>query len=204
MDIDGFVLAGGASSRLGMPKARALVGDKSMLDRAVLALRAICGYVRVAGTLDGVTGLEFVADDPVFINGERVSASIIGLRTAISAAQTDWVAVLACDLPFVSGAVFKTLLERLFEMGSATYDAIVIEQSDGRLQPLVGIYRRQATLPLIAHAICTGALSLHSLLNALRLLTLPANAFGDDSERTFMNINTAADLVRARSAFRSE
>ena len=204
MEIDGFVLAGGSSSRLGMPKARALVGDKSMLDHAVLALRAICGSVRVAGTPDGVTGLEFVADDPVFIDGERVFASIIGLRTAISAAQTDCVAVLACDLPFVSGVVFKTLLGRLLEKGPATHDAIVIEQSDGRLQPLVGIYRRQTTLPLIADAIRTGAFSLHSLLGELRLLTLPANTFGDDSERTFMNINTAADLDRARSAIGSE
>jgi molybdopterin-guanine dinucleotide biosynthesis protein A len=203
MEIDGFVLAGGSSSRLGVPKAHVLIGDVSMLDRAVLALRSVCGSVRVAGDLGGVTGLEFVPDEPIDIDGQRIAASIIGLRTAISSAKTDWVAVLACDLPFVTGGVFERMLHRLTEAGPDRYDVIVIKQADGRFQPLVGIYRTQPSLQAIVDAIPGGELSLHSLLDRLRILALPAAVFGNDTPRIFMNINTAADLDRARLALLS-
>lgn len=201
-DIGGFVLAGGASSRIGRPKHALLLGGRTLAERAVSTMSALTGErVTVVGNdIDGGIGdarLKVVPDDTrgLAVSTDERRAPIFGLYTALSVANTDWVAVLAVDLPFVSGA----LLSRLASMRSDETDAIVPVQPDGRLQPLCAMYRRDVFLDAARIAIETGELSLHKLIGRVRVRRVEPVEFADlpDSENFFFNVNTPADLEAA-------
>ena len=48
-EVSGFVLAGGASRRMGFDKARLPFGSERMVDRQIRLLRAICRSVSIIG-----------------------------------------------------------------------------------------------------------------------------------------------------------
>lgn len=200
--MDGFVLAGGASSRMGRPKSELMLGGRSLAERAVSILSALTGerVMIVGNDIDGGIGEtrpRVVPDDTRALTlgtGER-RAPIFGLYTALSVANTDWVAVLAVDLPFVSGE----LLALLASSRSDETDAIVPVQFDGRLQPLCAIYRRDTCSDAVSIAIEADELGLHMLLDGLGVRRVEPPEFADmpGSENFFFNVNTPEDLEAA-------
>jgi molybdopterin-guanine dinucleotide biosynthesis protein A len=68
-----------------------------------------------------------------------------GIHAALTAAETDWVVVVACDLPFVTTQLFA----HLKNYADDTLDAVVPIQADGRPQPVCALYRRGTCLPEI-------------------------------------------------------
>lgn len=201
-DIDGFILAGGASSRMGRPKSEIVLGDRSLVERAVSTMSeladervTIVGNDVSAGS-DG-TRIKVIADfasEPDEHGHER-RAPIFGLNTALSVATTEWIAVLAVDLPFVRAE----LLARLASFRSEDIDAVVPVQADGRLQPLCAIYRRDGCLEAARAAIATGEFSLHKLLGGVRVRRVEQSELTDlpGAENFFFNVNTPADLEAA-------
>lgn len=152
--IEGFVLAGGQSRRMGRDKATMPFGDTTMIGRAAAALSIIADPVYAVGDLTaGDTTLEIIPDEPVKTDKR---ASIIGLYTALVNAKTDWIAVLACDLPFADGRLFSALVSVLpAETPRADGPAaIMVRQTDGRIQPLCALYR-----PSLCLAVVEGMLS---------------------------------------------
>ncbi|MFN0138743.1 MAG: molybdenum cofactor guanylyltransferase [Pyrinomonadaceae bacterium] len=201
-DIDGFVLAGGASSRMGRPKHALLLGGRSLAERAVSIMSALTGErVTIVGNdIDGGIGeirVKLVPDDTraFAVSTDERRAPIFGLYTALSLASTGWIAVLAVDLPFVSGE----LLARLASMRSDETDAIVPVQPDGRLQPLCAMYRRDTCSDAVSVAIETGELSLHKLLGGVRVRRVVSSEITDlpGSENFFVNVNAPDDLQAA-------
>src|SRR5688500_3876598 len=108
-DIDGYILAGGVSSRMGADKAMLVLGGATFIERAARALSAVTERIAVvggevstdAGAAFSGTTLRRVPDTEVSLNG-RQNAAIKGLYSALMDSDREWVAVLACDLPFVS------------------------------------------------------------------------------------------------------
>ena len=94
--VAGAVLAGGASSRMGRPKAFIEIDGRTLLDRAVGALTAaaIDPVIVVGGDQAAIeaAGHRFVPDE---YPGEGPLGGII---SALGAVDTDLVVVLACDL----------------------------------------------------------------------------------------------------------
>ena len=94
--VAGAVLAGGASSRMGRPKALIEIDGRTLLDRAVGALTAaaIDPVIVVGGDQAAIeaAGHRFVPDE---YPGEGPLGGII---SALGAVDTDLVVVLACDL----------------------------------------------------------------------------------------------------------
>ena len=185
------ILAGGQARRFGGRDKSALrVGDLSILERQLSVLRDIADrVVLVAGDPQSLQdrGLEVVAD--------RVphAGAIGGIYTALSAAHSPHVLVLACDLPFVS-AVF---LRYLAGLAGPDYDAVVPRSSDG-LQPLCAVYAR-GLAPLIGERIASGHLKIADALSAIRTREVgPAEiAAIDPDEKLFLNVNEPGDLDRA-------
>ena len=60
-----------------------------------------------------------------------------GLLTALRVAASDWIAVLACDLPYASAATLRELLEHTADGTDA-----VVPLLDGRPQPAHAVWRR--------------------------------------------------------------
>lgn len=182
-DTEGYVLAGGAGRRMGVDKARVMLGGVGLAERAARILDAVCRRVTIVGA--HIDGRESI-DDRV---GEgHAPASIYGLHAALSDCRSKWAAVLACDLPFVNAGVFRLLRERAV---SAT-TAVLPVQPDGRIQPLAAIYRPSLCLVAVEAAISRGDLKLASALDGLNAVRVSV-AGGS----TFLNINTPSDLLHA-------
>ena len=193
-EVDGFVLAGGASSRMGKNKAHLKLGGKTFLERAALSLSAIKPRrIFLVGNFTNenkAADIEILPD--VFKSG--TPASIIGLHTALFHAETEWIAVLACDLPFASSSLFK----RLTEFVQDEFEAIVPLQKDERAQPLCALYRKTC-LSRVEAALASNEWSLKKLLEKLETRFVRFEEIRDlpNAENFFFNVNTPADLARA-------
>src|SRR3954463_15431606 len=133
MEIEGFILAGGASSRMGEDKSRLTLGGRTFVEAAGRTLRAVTARVSIVSSRDGAEthGLPLVRDLRAGVG------ALGGLHAALASCRAEWAAVVACDLPFVTGE----LLARLASMCADDLDAVVPLQEDGRVQPLCALYR---------------------------------------------------------------
>jgi molybdopterin-guanine dinucleotide biosynthesis protein A len=167
VEISGFVLAGGRSSRLGRDKAllpwppHGPVEGKSqtLLAHAVARLQRICNTVSICGNRDDLSRTETVIPDALPDSGP-----LGGIVAALEHSSTDWNILLAVDLPFLPVEVLQALTAH----ASATQEAVatscrsssspvacVLPYLDGLPQPLCGLYHR-ALAPGLRRALETG------------------------------------------------
>jgi molybdopterin-guanine dinucleotide biosynthesis protein A len=113
---------------------------------------------------------------------------VAGLRRGLAEVASPWLAVLAADLPFLTGAHLEALLATGLSSGSQ--GAVVIDES-GRAQWLAGCW--QASSLRLALARYDGS-SLHGLLTPLE----PASA---RLATAWLDCDTPDDLAAARRAW---
>ena len=201
-DIDGYVLAGGASSRMGQAKANLLLDGKTFVERAASALSAIATPERIflVGNLEDNSFVwPILPDEFVGESGdERKRGAIVGLHAALKNTKANWAAVLACDLPFASGNLFQKLVQFRVENS----DAIVPIQADGKWQPLCALYRREACLPVVETMIRGDDWSLRNLLRRVetRFVRFDEISCLRGAELFFFNVNTPEDYAAAQQA----
>ena len=131
--------------------------------------------------------------------GVRVIADVIphagplgGIYSALLDAGHERVIVLACDLPFVTGA----LLAAIAAAGDDRDDAVMPRSSHG-LEPLCGWYHRRASGAIRAR-LDQGNLSVHALTDVLHVRELGVETLAPFAgDHAFDNINTPHDYERA-------
>src|SRR2546425_560199 len=92
-DVEGFILVGGQSSRMGSDKSQLAFGQKTGAERIAAALRPLTARVRLVGShvKAEASGLENVPD-----THERWGA-LGGICAALGACQSEWAVIVACD-----------------------------------------------------------------------------------------------------------
>ena len=178
----GAVLAGGAGSRMGEPKALVDLAGRPLLSYPVAAVNE-AGLepivVAKAGTELPETGAEVVLEPA------EPRHPLHGVVAALERARGRPVIALACDMPFVPA-------ELLAWLAGLEGRAIVCE-ADGRLQPLLALYRGVAEQ--LAAAVQEGEASRDAVM-ALEPRVVgerELSRFGDPARICF-NVNTADDL----------
>ena len=200
ISIEGFVLAGGRSRRMGHNKANLLLGGTTLAERAAKTLSIVANPVFLVGNFEiEYTSLPIIADEPV---GNKGRGAIIGLYTALLHAKTEWAAVLACDLPFVSGELLTRMASLLPQFADSPEDeagAVLAEQPDGRLQPLCGLYRRHRCLPEVEKMLSEDNWRLQGLPDRIGAFVLRFHEISDmpNASDLFMNVNTPEDYKAA-------
>ncbi|CCG05089.1 molybdenum cofactor guanylyltransferase [Blastococcus saxobsidens] len=127
------VLAGGRAARLGgRHKPQLRVGDRTMIAAALAAVADASSRVVVGPPQEVPAGVTLTREDPP--GGGPVAA----LRAGLAAVETDVVAVLAGDLPFVTGSLIGELRRRLQR------DGVLVVDDSGRDQVLLGVWRSAA------------------------------------------------------------
>lgn len=142
------ILAGGASSRMGRPKATIVLGGLTLLQRvAVAATTAGLGEpVVIGGDPVWADGLRWVADERP---GEGPLAGLLGAFSAIDTSATGLM-LLACDLLNPDPLALRTLVER-FGAGQdhdPPVDAVIPVAP--RREVLHAVYHRRLAEPLCA------------------------------------------------------
>ncbi len=197
MELEAIVLAGGKSSRMGTDKALIKVGDVSLLQQVCLLAQA------VATTVYLVTpwrekyqeiippGCQIIEEDT---STERfpLKAFVQGLTHI----KTDWVLLLACDLPNLEIAAVQQWVNSL-EQVSPEAIALLPRHPKG-WEPLCGFYHRRS-LPLLQDYLTKGGHSFQKWLaeNPVQELTV-----GDF--RQLFNCNTPADFAMVKQGLQKD
>lgn len=195
-DMEGFILAGGASSRMGTDKAHLRLGDRSFIERAARALSSIAPRISVVSSK---AHTDF-AGLPVIPDIHQGCGALGGIHAALAGGHGRWAAVVSCDLPFVTGELFARLAS-LRGTGAEEFEAVAPLQQDGRPQPLCTLYRREPCLRRAEHLLRTGELRPRALLQQARTRWVEPHEFSDLVGATlfFINVNTPQDFDAARA-----
>ena len=182
--LQGFILAGGQSRRMGTDKSQLRLENQTFTERIAAALAGVTDSITLVGAREPHPRFSSVPDlRPNW-------GALGGLHAALSACQSEWAAVVACDLPFVTAELFKYLASLRTD-----HEAVVPLQSDGRPQPLAALYRIQPCLPRTTELIDTGHRRPLDLLELVNTRWVPFTELTNlaQAEKFFVNINTPDD-----------
>jgi molybdenum cofactor guanylyltransferase len=185
---EAFILAGGASRRMGKDKSQLLIDNQSFAERIAETLLQVTDSVTIVGRASNKSSLPSVAD--VYPQWGALG----GLHAALNACTREWAIVTACDLPFVTKELFRFLAKMRMD-----HEAVVPVQEDNRPQPLAALYRVDPCRQRAAELIKAGRRRPLDLLEVVRTRWV---AFAelrnlDQAERFFVNINTPDDYYAA-------
>ena len=182
------ILAGGAGSRMGRPKAELRVGDRPILCWLLDRLR-----------WDGPTLLVTAPGRERPPGAERFTREVTdptggegplrGVLTALEAVETETAVVATCDMPRVGPRQLEWLATALAHRPAAP--ALLLSRA-GNLEPFPLALRRSA-LPSLSALFASGERAVHSLQDLERAVVLPAPH--DWSNDVWINLNTPADLA---------
>jgi molybdopterin-guanine dinucleotide biosynthesis protein A len=182
------VLAGGRAARLGgQAKPQLMVGGRSMLATVLAAVADAADRV--------VVGPDQPVPPDVLLVRERPPGGgpVAALRAGLAEVDTDVVAVLAGDLPFLTAGLIADLRERLRR------DGVLVLDESGREQLLLGVWR---TAPL------RGAIGAVGQPTSMRKVLAPLSAdrwrpeVPAGTPPPWLDCDTPADLARARQVAR--
>lgn len=162
---------------------------------------------RVAGLADDVLVTTNQPESYRFLHVRLVEdllpgrGALGGLYTALSAAEGDAVAIVACDMPFVSPELLVAERDRLFESGA---QAVIPSTAEG-LEPFHGVYRRAACLPLVKAALEAGLHRADAWFSQAKIQTLTPEEIlrHDPTGLAFWNLNTPLELAQAEEMVRN-
>jgi molybdopterin-guanine dinucleotide biosynthesis protein A len=175
----GFVLAGGASRRMGRDKALLPLDGSTMAEKIASTVRAAAGSVTLIGPIHKYAhlGLPLVPDEI------ENCGPIGGLYTALRVTNADWNLIVACDMPDVTEAFLNGLLEG----AEASHADCVVPETAGQLDPLCAVYHRRL-LPAVESAIQRKMLKMQDFVSTLRVSRWPVS-----DPRPLQNVNTPAE-----------
>src|SRR5437764_7037921 len=187
LDLSGFVLAGGASRRMGRPKALLPLAGETLVARQVRLLGQISGTVAVAGKPELLGAL----DVPVLADLVPDCGPLGGIYTGLASSSTEYNLFIGCDMPFLTARFLRWLARRAF---AEEAEVTVAESREGNLNPLAAVYRR-SVLGAIRSALEKKQYSARKFFPRLRCLVVrwPELARAGFSPRIFDNLNTPQD-----------
>lgn len=204
-DLACVVQAGGRSSRMGFDKATAPFLGEPLVGRVLRRIAPVASELLVTSVRPGeLTFLERSSFDGLDTRVCRdlpgAAGAMRGIASSLFAATRPLVAVVACDMPFVSPGLISALADRVVRDG---LDACVPRTSRG-LEPLCAVWRRDACLP-VARELLDGDLQrIRFLIDRVHTGYLLEDEVvaAAGSLACFENVNTPDEFARAEAIAR--
>jgi molybdopterin-guanine dinucleotide biosynthesis protein A len=193
-DVEGFILVGGQSSRMGRDKSQLMFGTQTGVEHIAAALGALTSRVRLVGAHgQEKPGLQNIPDTLA-----RWGA-LGGIHAALAEGASEWAAIIASYPPLVS-VEFYAMLWIFTTIEEDAFDAIVLIQPDDRPQPLCAIYRRASCSAIVSQLISENEHKLRALLAKVRTRWVNFDEISDlpGAREFFLNVNTPEDYELAR------
>lgn len=156
--------------------------------------------ILVLGPQDDAASFSRVFPVEVQIARDRLPmrGPVVGLEAGLQLLKAETFLLLPCDLPLLRSEVLVFLLARV-----AGFDAVIPRWRNGRLEPMCAVYRKASVAPVLQAILKVKKYSLLDLVKRLRRVRfVPVSELEpvDPRLHSFVNVNTPADLERARSA----
>lgn len=185
--IDGFILSGGQSRRMGRDKCELTLNGQTFVERISDRMALVTRSIKVVGGLVRTSRHSHVAD--VYPGWGALG----GVHAALANCSSKWALVVACDFPFVTMDLFARMNDL-----SADFEAVAPVQADGVPQPLCTLYRVEPCLAQAEQLIKSGERKPIALLQSVRTRWIAFDELEDleGSDNFFYNINTPEDYAR--------
>lgn len=192
----GYVLAGGGSTRFGRDKALVEIDGVAMLLRMHTLLSAVAQQVNVIAPplRYAALGIACMRDR---WEGQGPLAGIITalLASRDSGSAAEWNLIVGCDMPFLTQEWWSYLVERSLASGAE----VVAPRSAQGLEPLCACWRTSAATKL-QNAFDGGVRKITEAMKSLEMEVVDEADWKrfDTAGRLFWNMNTAADFDEAK------
>jgi molybdopterin-guanine dinucleotide biosynthesis protein A len=185
-NINGYILAGGKSSRMGTDKGLLLFEGKAMIQYVIEQLQPVFDKLVIVSNNPEYEkfGLEVIPDLIKDIGPAG------GIYTALKHSNSVLNFIVSCDMPFITEEAID------FIMKNTNDSQIVLLENQGKLEPLFGIYSKdceQIWLELIEQK----TIKLQKMVSSFKLKTIPVENNEIFKESFFKNINTKEDFNNA-------
>jgi molybdopterin-guanine dinucleotide biosynthesis protein A len=210
ISLSAIVLAGGQSSRMGQDKALIQVGTMPLLqqvckvaqhcaDAVYVVTPWLARYQDLLATSNHPSEqniIQFVQEAP--LPGETSPhGPLVGFSQGLAQVKTDWVLLLACDLPQLQVEVLQAWVEELPKVESGI-DILLARNPHGWWEPLCGFYRHRC-LATLEQFIQQGGRSFQAWLAQQSVQELALA-----NPRMLFNCNTPEDLRRVALEFQDK
>ncbi|HQE34766.1 MAG TPA: molybdenum cofactor guanylyltransferase [Flavobacterium alvei] len=183
---NGYILAGGKSSRMGADKGLLLFEGKAMIEYVINQMLPV------------FDNLVIVSNNPEYEKfGLEVIPDLIknigpagGIYTALHHSNAKLNFIVSCDMPFVTQEAIE------FVVNNTNESQIVLIENKGRIEPLFGVYSKECEenwLQLIEQKI----IKLQDMVLQFKLKTIPIENKEIFAASFFKNINTQEDFNNA-------
>lgn len=189
-EIEGVILAGGKSRRMGTNKALVNWEGKPLIETVAGKLAAIFNHTFIVANEPGLfADLKL----PVFPDRETGIGPLGGIHSALMNAHAEACFVVGCDMPFLDAELIRRMVSELSESDA------VVARLEGRFEPLHAVYRRRV-LPVAERQIQAGDCSLQRFVAKLNARIISGVELADNSVwiRSFRSLNTPGELESAR------
>ena len=181
--VNGFVLAGGKSSRIGQDKGLLHLQGKPLVEIAADLLATVCRQVFLLAPESRYPFLRLPAVPDRCSDG----GPLVALVSALERSATDGNLFLPCDMPFLTTGILVRMLSLAHDV-----DAVVPQDKAGRWFPLSAFYRKRCLLAMESQ-LARGNFKVDAFFQQVVVRAL---AIEDYPEITFANINSRDDLAR--------
>lgn len=183
---NGYILAGGKSSRMGRDKGLLIFNDEAMIQTIIDQVEPAVNKTIIVSNNPAYKkfGLEIIPD----IIKEKGPAG--GIHATLQHTDSDKIFVVSCDMPFISSKAIQYLLRE------ASQAQITLPLHHGKPEPLFAVYSKEC-LPLWQQLIQQEMVKLQEMVSCfdLRTINIDDNELFHDS--FFLNINDENDLKKA-------
>jgi molybdopterin-guanine dinucleotide biosynthesis protein A len=179
----GVVLAGGAGARIGGSKAIVELRNRPLISYPCDAVRRALGDVVILAKAE--TELPSLPGVTVWIEPQTPRHPLIGIMHAIGLAEGRPIFVCPVDLPFVTPAVIRQLVDA--DPGSSP---AVVASGEGRIQPLLGCYQPR-TLELLRSTGFEPHVPVQRAVSAIGVRVMEVDPLA------LFNVNSPDDLLQA-------
>jgi molybdopterin-guanine dinucleotide biosynthesis protein A len=193
------ILAGGKSERMGRDKALLPFLGRPLIMRILERLQSLSDEVFLM--TDRPADYAFLGI-PTFPDLEPGRGALGGLGGALYASKNPLVALAACDMPFISPALFAYERDR---MVASSADVVIPSTTQG-LEPLHALYRGETCLPVIRKALGATNFKMTGWLPEVRaeIISPETTIRFDPHGLVFWNLNTEEEFRYAEAQAKHE
>ena len=191
-NINGYILAGGKSSRMGKDKGMIIYNGKAIIEYIIEQLKPLVNkLVIVSNNFEYEKfGVEVINDLLKDIGPAG------GIYTALNHTKEELNFIVSCDMPQINKEAIAFIIK------NSTNSQITVPEKGGEIEPLFGVYTKDC-LTKWAECIKQREIKLKEMITNFKLNIINTDDNILFNDNFFMNINTNKDLNNAISLIKN-